>query len=107
MTTTFETVRKSVLAGTAFSLTVASFAIAAAALSSGLTTGDRASNGAQLTSSAWNRVVDAVLELDARTAPLSVTSGNVKSTGYLQGKQAAFSAYATANASGPTTAIPF
>jgi hypothetical protein len=53
-------------------------------------------------------MVDSILELDARTAPLSTTAGNVKSTGYLQGKQAAFSAYATASSpAGPSTAIVF
>ena len=48
-----------------------------AALSSGLTTADRVGTGSGLTSSSWNRIVNGVLELDTRTAPISSSGGNI------------------------------
>lgn len=47
------------------------------ALTAGLTTGDRVSSGAVLSSDSWNRIVNSVLELDARTSPFSSSGGNV------------------------------
>ena len=48
-----------------------------ATLSTGLTTADRVGTGSGLTSSSWNRIVNGVLELDTRTAPISSSGGNV------------------------------
>lgn len=48
-----------------------------AALSSGLTTADLKAATNQLSSASWNRIVNSVLELDARTAPITTVSGNV------------------------------
>lgn len=47
------------------------------ALTSGLNTGDRVGSGSVLSSDSWNRMVNSVLELDARTSPFSSSGGNV------------------------------
>jgi hypothetical protein len=47
------------------------------ALTAGLTTGDRTSSGSVLSSDSWNRMVNSILELDARTSSFSSSGGNV------------------------------
>lgn len=58
------------------SLGFALFLVAQAALTSGLSTSDRSSTGATLSSASWNRIVDSVLELDTRTVNLASSKQN-------------------------------
>jgi hypothetical protein len=69
--------KKPVLSAIAFFGTLLALSVGYAALSSGLTTADLSSTGSMLRSASWNRLVNSVLELDTRTAPIASTGGNV------------------------------
>ncbi|MFB0965776.1 MAG: hypothetical protein QMC36_09155 [Patescibacteria group bacterium] len=69
-------IKKSVLSATAFFLTLVSLSGAYAALSAGLTTSDLKSAGNQVSVASWNRMVNSILELDARTSAPVVTKIN-------------------------------
>lgn len=72
-----ETVKRSALAATTFFLVFAGLSSGYAALTSGLSVSDKTSSGSALSAAGWNKIVDSVIELDSRTAPLSVASGNL------------------------------
>lgn len=72
-----EAVKRSALAATTFFLVFAGLSSGYAALTSGLSVSDKTSSGSVLGSAGWNKIVDSVIELDSRTAPLSVASGNL------------------------------
>ena len=56
-----------VLSAIVFFGTLGVLSVGYAALSTGLSTSDRTNTGSTLTSSAWNKLVNSVLELDTRT----------------------------------------
>lgn len=72
-----ETVKRSALAATTFFLVFAGLSSGYAALVSGLSVSDKTSSGSALSAAGWNKIVDSVIELDSRTASLSVASGNL------------------------------
>lgn len=56
-----------ILSAVAFFTTLTTLSVGYAALSGGLTASDKVSSNAQLSSVSWNRIVDGILDLDART----------------------------------------
>ena len=74
---TLRTVRKSAVAATTFFVVFAGLSTSYAALVAGLTSGDLKAATNQLSSASWNRIVNSVLELDARTSPISTSGTNV------------------------------
>lgn len=69
--------KNGIISGFAFFLTVTILSVGYAALSGGLSTSDLVSTGSGLTATSWNRLVNGVLELDSRTAPISSSAGSV------------------------------
>lgn len=74
---TLKTVRQSALSATVFFLVFAGLSSGYAALTAGLSVTDKTSSGSILSSASWNRVVDSVLELDARTVGITASGGKV------------------------------
>lgn len=72
-----RTFRKSIVAATGFFGTLAALSVGYAALSGGITASDKVSSNAPLSSASWNRVVDGILDLDARTNGISSMNGNI------------------------------
>ncbi|MFZ3233188.1 MAG: hypothetical protein WA194_06835 [Patescibacteria group bacterium] len=72
-----ETVKKSVLAAAVFCATVTAVSVSYAALTAGLTAADLKSAGNQVSVASWNRIVNSVLELDARTSQVNYVEGAI------------------------------
>ena len=72
-----ETTKKSVLAATVFCATIAAVSVSYATLTAGLTTADRTNSGSVVSSASWNRLVNSVLELDARTSQTNYVEGTI------------------------------
>lgn len=73
----FETAKKSALAAAVFCTTVAAVSVSYAALTAGLTSADLKSAGNQVSVASWNRIVNSVLELDARTSQTNYVEGTI------------------------------
>ncbi len=69
--------KKPILSAVAFFGTLTALSVGYAALNGGLSTSDKVSSNAQLSSASWNRVVDGVLDLDARTNGISSANGKI------------------------------
>ncbi len=69
--------KKPVLSGIVFFGTVVALSVGYAALNGGITASDKASSNEALSSVKWNRIVDGILDLDARTAGMTTNGGNV------------------------------
>ncbi len=69
--------KKSVYSALVFFGTLMMLSAGYAVLSSGLTTADKVGSGSGLTASSWNHIIDAIFELDGRTANISSSGGNV------------------------------
>lgn len=72
-----ETAKKSAFAAAVFCATVATVSVSYAALTAGLTTADLKSAGNQVSVASWNRIVNSVLELDARTSQVNYVEGTI------------------------------
>lgn len=72
-----ETAKKSAFAAAVFCTTVATISVSYAALTAGLTTADLKSAGNQVSVASWNRIVNSVLELDARTSQVNYVEGTI------------------------------
>lgn len=72
----FRILAKGFLLSLGMSFGFAIFLIAQAAFTSGLSVSDKSSTGSTLSSASWNRLVDAVLELDTRTLNLASSKQN-------------------------------
>lgn len=70
--------RKSVIAAAGFFGTLGVLSLSYAALNGGLSASDKVSlPNTALSAAAWNRIVDGVLDLDARTDGIASVGGNV------------------------------
>lgn len=69
--------KKSFYSALVFFGTLIILSIGYAALSGGLSTTDLVGSGSGLTATSWNRLINGVLELDTRTAPISALGGNI------------------------------
>lgn len=69
--------KKPILSAVTFFGTLTALSVGYAALNGGLSTSDKVSSNAQLSSASWNRIVDGVLDLDARTNGISSANGNI------------------------------
>lgn len=74
-------VRRSVISGGAFFLTVVGLSAVSAGLSSGLSSSDLKGANDPLSSAAWNRVVNSALELDGKISALLPGNGKLSLTG--------------------------
>ncbi len=66
-----------ILSAIAFSGTLAVLSVGYAALNGGLSASDKVLSNAGLSSASWNRIVDGILDLDARTNGISSANGNI------------------------------
>ncbi len=69
--------KKSIYSGLTFFLTVLILSVWYGALNGGLSLSDKVGTWSGLTSASWNRIIDGVLDLDARISNFSFSGGNV------------------------------
>ncbi len=69
--------QKPVLSALVFFGTLLTLSVGYAALNGGLSLSDKASGSMPLSSISWNKIVDGILDLDARTAGIATNAGNI------------------------------